>query len=138
MFQTYIGNEHEEDAFRLYTHLYTNVGSNPDTIPSGQVYANIKCGHKDSAVNKSGLLIDREYPCIGASPDGIVTCECCGKGVLEIQCPYKFKEVALQDAFKDNTFHLDGNFNLRENTNTMPKFKPKCMLQMLVLLTLSH
>ena len=34
-----------------------------------------------------------------ASPDGIVNCKCCGRGVLEIKCPYceDIEYVAAQD-----------------------------------------
>ena len=28
------------------------------------------------------------YPTLGASPDGIISCDCCGIGTLEIKCPY--------------------------------------------------
>jgi len=32
----------------------------------------------------SGLFVDMERPYLGASPDGIENCNCCGKGVLEV------------------------------------------------------
>lgn len=32
---------------------------------------------------------------MGASPDGIVNCVCCGKGVLEIKCPYSCVDKLL-------------------------------------------
>ena len=37
-----------------------------------------------------GHMLSRgpKWPHLGASPDGIVECSCCGKGVLEIKCPY--------------------------------------------------
>ena len=28
------------------------------------------------------------HPYIGASPDGIIECDCCGFGILEVKCPY--------------------------------------------------
>ena len=34
----------------------------------------------------------------GASPDGVVQCECCGNGVLEIKCPYNAREHSISDA----------------------------------------
>ena len=46
-----------------------------------------KGGHHDVSVTVCGLFIDNELPYIGASPDGIVTCSCCPKRVLEIKCP---------------------------------------------------
>jgi len=44
--------------------------------------------HADMSVVEGGLVINPEWPHLGASPDGIVQCTCCGKGVLEIKCPY--------------------------------------------------
>ena len=38
-------------------------------------------------VTQVGLLIDLEKPFIGATPDGLVKCSCCGEGVLEVKCP---------------------------------------------------
>jgi len=41
------------------------------------------------SVVECGLVINPEWPHLGASPDGIVQYTCCGKGVLEIKikCP---------------------------------------------------
>ena len=36
--------------------------------------------------------MDMERPYLGASPDGIINCNCCGKGVLEVKCPFCIKE----------------------------------------------
>ena len=27
----------------------------------------------------------------GATPDGVTECECCGAGLTEIKCPYKYR-----------------------------------------------
>ena len=39
-------------------------------------------------------------PYIGASPDGLVCCSCCGEGVLEVKCPlcvkYNFPDEELK------------------------------------------
>lgn len=44
---------------------------------------------KDSQINlkvsASGFVISEDYPFIGASPDGFVSCQCCGDGVLEVK-----------------------------------------------------
>jgi hypothetical protein len=42
-------------------------------------------------VQSSGLVVHPSYPYIGASPDGVVMCECCGEELLEIKCPFKYK-----------------------------------------------
>jgi hypothetical protein len=44
-------------------------------------------GHTDIEICESGLHLDPRYGYLGASPDLIVKCSCCGKGVVEIKCP---------------------------------------------------
>jgi len=36
--------------------------------------------------------LDTARPYIGASPDGLVSCSCCGDGVLEVKCPFSVKD----------------------------------------------
>ena len=47
------------------------------------------------SVADSGLHISENWPFLGASPDGLVFCECCGRGLCEIKCPYKYKDGML-------------------------------------------
>lgn len=58
--------------------------------------------HEHLTVSDSGLNINPEWPMLGASPDGIVLCDCCGKGVCEIKCPYTFRDCTLDEATKAN------------------------------------
>ena len=44
--------------------------------------------HEDFKVSRVCLFIDHERPYVGASPDGIITCTCCGKGVLEVKMSF--------------------------------------------------
>ena len=37
------------------------------------------------------MIINPNYPYIGASPDAIVECKCCGIRCLEIKCPYSHR-----------------------------------------------
>ena len=41
----------------------------------------------------SGLYVNPVSPHLGASPDGIVCCQCCGQGLLEIKCPYSVRHT---------------------------------------------
>lgn len=50
--------------------------------------------HIDFKVQLSGLVINPSYPYIGASPDGVFTCSCCGEELLEIECPLKYWDVS--------------------------------------------
>jgi len=52
----------------------------------------LKNDHIHFSVVNSGLIINPCFPFIGASPDGITNCDCCGTGVLEIKCPYSLTQ----------------------------------------------
>ena len=43
-----------------------------------------------------------------ASPDGLVSCSCCGQqsGCLKIKCPYKHRQSSISEACKDKDFCL--------------------------------
>lgn len=45
--------------------------------------------HVDIEVQQCGLFLCRSHPFLGASPDGIATCSCCGPRLLEIKSPIK-------------------------------------------------
>ena len=53
-----------------------------------------KARHTSFMLQKTGLHVNPLYPHLGASPDGLVTCSCCGDGVLEIKCPYSLRHTA--------------------------------------------
>lgn len=50
-----------------------------------------KSKHTAFHTSLSGLMINPLYPFIAASPDGISSCDCCGKKLLEIKCPYTLR-----------------------------------------------
>ncbi|KAH9380660.1 hypothetical protein HPB48_015870 [Haemaphysalis longicornis] len=79
--QTAWGKEHEETARQAYA------------TASASIHLNFQCA-------TAGLHISVEKPFLAATPDGLVTCSCCGEGVLEVKCPYNgrngtVKELAL-------------------------------------------
>ena len=66
--------------------------------------SNIIAKHHALVVTTSGLVISPKCPFLGASPDGVVNCECHGCSLLEIKCSYKYcnqqqtAEIALSDS----------------------------------------
>jgi len=54
-------------------------------------YQTMKAEHSNFTLKNTGLHINHKFPYIGASPDGITSCDCHGKGLLEIKCPYNFR-----------------------------------------------
>ena len=63
--------------------------------------------HIDLSISKSGLVVHVSYPFMGASPDGIINCECCGFGVLEVKCPYSCRDTSFREKATESTFFLD-------------------------------
>ena len=53
-----------------------------------QFLQGIKAKKKHMQTSESGLVLNPEWPHLGASPDGKVQCDCRGQGILEIKCPY--------------------------------------------------
>ena len=62
--------------------------------------------HKKLKISENGLLLSETHPWIAASPDGVVTWECHGRGVLEIKCPASIKN---EKPSSDNYVRLKQN-----------------------------
>ena len=54
----------------------------------------MKSQHIKWSINETGLCLNPDYPVFGASPDGMIDCICCGKGCLEIKCPFLLRSSA--------------------------------------------
>ena len=64
--------------------------------------------HTSFTVSESGLVIHPCYSHLGASPDGVIMCACCGSGVLEIKCPFSCKSNSLLEVSReDKNFCLE-------------------------------
>ncbi|KAM4537015.1 uncharacterized protein PAE49_021422 [Odontesthes bonariensis] len=93
------GCDNEEQARQCYVELQSKI-------------------HTDLKVEQSGLQINPAFPFLGASPDGLVSCACCGDGLLEIKCPFSGKDVGLQAAAENRGFCLqlsNGAYNLQRD-----------------------
>lgn len=64
--------------------------------------------HEDAEVFLSGLILNPNFPFLGASPDGILSCNCCPQRLLEIKCPfkYRFQSPTSEDALSDKAYCL--------------------------------
>lgn len=70
------GVEHEAEAMQCY------VGK-------------VKSGHSNFTHRRAGLYLSAEHPHVAASPDSVVQCDCCGNGLVEVKCPYTWRESVL-------------------------------------------
>ena len=52
--------------------------------------------HDNFSCHESGFCISKTQPFLGASPDGMIKCSCCGKGSLEIKLPFKNRQGQLR------------------------------------------
>ena len=75
--------------------------------PVGEVFMTERTLHDTTFVSKSGLVVSTERPFLGASPDGIIQCSCCGKGVLEIKGPFVLKEAHISTVLATCAFCLE-------------------------------
>ena len=90
------GRERETVALNYYKSvmLDTCLPSKPKLIGNFRKHVNFECAN-------IGLLIDNEYPCLGASPDAKFNCSCCNFGVVEIKCPYSLRDSMLSQVIHD-------------------------------------
>ena len=71
--------------------------------------------HENFKLNDAGLYIDYEDPFLGASPDGIVQCSCCGKGMVEVKCPYCHKDLPEDDTSTFCMVKQKGTWSLKRD-----------------------
>ena len=74
------GIQHEDKARTAYKELTSSV-------------------HDNFTLSITGLHVNVSCPHLGASPDGMIKCSCCGKGILEIKCPYSVHDGVPKDVY---------------------------------------
>ena len=62
--------------------------------------------HDNFEIKDTGFVINPDFPHLGASPDGVVSCDCCGKFCLEIKCPYSKRDQTFNSCVNDPKFFL--------------------------------
>ena len=89
------GLDHEDECRTLFTGYMETA------------HPNFKC-------RPSGFKVNSNHPFLGASPDGVTSCDCCGEGTLEIKCPFKHRNITVREAANnDRDFCLDANLQLK-------------------------
>ena len=108
------GCEHEKDALRTYKDKMLT-------------------SHEDVSISLCGFYISAKYPFLGASPDALIECKCCGQGVVEVKCPLCAQESSLAEAASGiQSFCLqecsEGKYELKHEHD----YFYQCQLQMFV------
>ncbi|XP_057305548.1 uncharacterized protein LOC130643085 [Hydractinia symbiolongicarpus] len=74
-----------------------------------------ECGHKNVLFSDVGSIVFKDYPYISASPDLKIECNCCGKGLVEIKCPYTIRDDKPSVLNLQQLENQDGNISLKKN-----------------------
>ena len=97
-----------------FSSKYTEYGKAMEPEACRSFFSDESKKHENFTIYQSGLVIDADFPCLGASPDGIVTCSCHGTDVLEIKCPYKYKDGFIGWSH-DKDFPIDEKLMVKQN-----------------------
>lgn len=65
------------------------------------------------------MVIDEHFSFLGASPDGYCKCSTCGEFLIEIKCPYSFRNFHPKQAAKERNCYQDErkNWQLKESSS---------------------
>lgn len=70
--------------------------------------------HRGFQLHGCGLFVMGKHPYLAASPDAIVSCECCDKAVLEVKCPATLKGQSFSTDTKQLTY-MNQSMQLRRD-----------------------
>ena len=110
------GREHGIDAFGLYKSYIEGTNLECQNVPTGTLYSiGSTCNLHEASVRSCGLFVSTNKPFLAASPDGLIACTSCGKGVLEIKCPHKWalQKITFNQMLTDNNSHLTPEGDLK-------------------------
>ena len=110
-----------KELMEMKIHSYTKVKSLMWGIENEQnarerYLEQMKDEHTELSYTSSGLRVNPKYPHLGATPDGIVKCDCCGNGLIEIKCPYKHKQSHPHNVVESKFCleHVNGRIYLKK------------------------
>lgn len=75
---------------RKFKTAATTWGNDHESVARNKYRTVMSATHENFLVSICGFFINVQYPFIGASPDGLVTCTCCGEGICEIKVSAEF------------------------------------------------
>ena len=108
------GCQHEKDALTAYK-------------------TKTAASHGNLNVTLCGFFVSSEHPFLGASPDALTECECCGQGVVEVKCPLCARESSFAEAARDNrNFCLQQGGDGKYKLNEQHQYYYQCQLQIFV------
>ena len=82
--------------------------------------------HEGLDIAQAGLFVDAQQPYVGASPDGIVKCSCCSKGVLEVKSPLRVKDGLPEEDSMENDGQI---WTLKRDHSYFYQVQHRCMYE---------
>ena len=90
-----------------FTTSATKWGCDHEDAARKTYISEAEASHSNFMFNSSGLFIWKEFQFIAVTPDGVVQCDCCGSGIVEIKCPFCTKDDNPDTARFLTDGHLD-------------------------------
>jgi hypothetical protein len=90
--------------------------------------------HANFMYSSSGLVISILHPFLGASADGRISCECCGDGIIEVKCPFKYRydSPSSAAALNDKQYFLKANESNQTVLSTSHKYYSQVQAQLAI------
>ncbi|XP_066270230.1 uncharacterized protein [Branchiostoma lanceolatum] len=82
--------------------------------------AYMKDKHVNFQIKRCGLFIHKEHPYLHATPDFLVSCDCCGEGCGEVKCPTSVPDCNYDKYVNSKSSCLekvDGDLRLKKGNN---------------------
>jgi len=75
----------------------TNWGCSHEKSALTMYKEKMEVSHDNFDISVSGFNINPDFPHIGATPDALVRCDCCGNGAVEVKCPYCARDSTVEE-----------------------------------------
>lgn len=95
-----------------FTTKATEWGCKNECRALAQVEEIMAQNHVNFTMTKCGFIIQQGFHYIGATPDAMVNCDCCGKGCIEVKCPYCMRSEDISNVHLN---FFDGDQKLKNN-----------------------
>ena len=93
------------DAHKFFS-VACSYGCKHEDVARKEYIFDMKKKHLQFDIKDSGLVLDPLYPFMGATPDRLINCGCCGNGVVEIKCPYSCRQKDMMEASEESSFFI--------------------------------
>lgn len=117
-------------TFRGNSH--TEYGRQCEPVAKSHYRALMRIQHKSFQLTDSGLIVSKELPFLGASPDGLVSCSCHGPGLLEIKSPSIHRDLTVDDICSLGTYHVEHDENMKMQLKTSSQWYSQIQFQLAV------